>query len=215
MTNTNNTFQSLAAQNATKILSLSPNYKYQMIDNYIYLYHLNTFIILPAYPDSITDSLPVSFSQSTPLSRSAPIYSYSNSGPRSIQFTFRLHRDMMTQINYNLSNANLEFNDDYVDFIIRAMQAVALPKYDATTKLVNPPIVAVRLGNDIFIKGIISGNISVTYNYPILANGKYAVVDISFNVSEIDPYDAETVVQTGSFRGLSTTLERNLWKVNA
>lgn len=213
MISTNETFEQLAAQNATKVISLSPSHKYQMIDNYIYLYHLNTFLIVPAFADSVTDTLPVQFSQSTPLSRSAPIYSYSSSGPRSIQVNFRLHRDMMTQINYNLSNAKLELNDDYVDYLVKAIQAASLPKYDSTTKLVDPPIVALRLGNEIFIKGVISGNISLTYNYPILSNGKYAVIDLSFAISEIDPYDAETVVSTGSFRGLSTTLERNLWKV--
>jgi hypothetical protein len=29
---------------------------------------------------------------------------------------------------------------------------------------------------------------------PLLQNGKYAQVGISFNVLEVDPYDAETVV---------------------
>ena len=67
--------------------------------------------------------------------------------------------------------------------------------------------------NDIFIKGVINGTVGVTYNYPILKNGKYASVSISFAVSEIDPYDATDVMQTGSFRGLSTSLERRIWKV--
>lgn len=208
----NSTFSELAAQNATNKLSLSREYKYQMIDNYIYLYHLNTFLILPAFPDSVNDVLPVNFQSSTPLSRSAPIYSYASSGPRSIQVHFKLHRDMMKQINYNLSNATLELGDDYIDYLIKALQAASLPKYDATTKLVNPPIVALRLGNQIFIKGIIQGNISLTYNYPILPDGKYSNVDVNFQICEIDPYDAESVVSMGSFRGLSTTLERNLWR---
>ena len=118
----------------------------------------------------------------------------------------------MKQINYNLSNATLELGDDYIDYLIKALQAASLPKYDATTKLVNPPIVALRLGNQIFIKGIIQGSISLTYNYPILPDGKYSNVDVNFQICEIDPYDAESVVSMGSFRGLSTTLERNLWR---
>ena len=69
------------------------------------------------------------------------------------------------------------------------------------------------MSNDIFIKGVISGAVSITYNYPILKNGKYASVTIAFSVSEIDPYDATDVMKTGSFRGLSTSLERRIWKV--
>lgn len=67
-----------------------------MIDNYIYMYHTKTWIIMPTYPETITDATGVTFSSSQPLSRSAPIYSYSYSGPRSITFTFNLNRDMMS-----------------------------------------------------------------------------------------------------------------------
>lgn len=186
--------------------------KYQMIDNYIYLYHTDTLIVVPAYSDSITDTIQANFSQSALLSRSAPIQSYSNSGPRSINVKFDLHRDMMTQINYGVSNANVTMDDDYVDIMIREIQAICLPSYNTPEKMVNPPMVAVRLGNDIFIKGIVT-SVGVTYNYPILRNGKYAMINISFGVTEVDPWDAETVMQTGSYRGLSTSLERRVWKV--
>ena len=81
-------------------------------------------------------------------------------------------------------------------------------------KMVDPPIIALRFGNDIFCKGIINGSLTTTYSGPILQNNKYAEVSIAFNITEIDPYDADTIVKTGSFRGLSTTLERNLWKTS-
>lgn len=187
--------------------------KYQMIDNYIYLYHTDTLIIIPAYSaDAINDSMQVKFADSTPLARSAPIWSYSGSGPRSLTVAFKLHRDMMTQINIQNTKANVELNDDYVDLMIKQVQAAALPAYAASKKMVNPPIVALRLGEDIFIKGIISGAVSVSYEPPILTNGKYANVMIGFSINEIDPYDAESVMKYGSFRGLSTSLERRVWK---
>ena len=85
----------------------------KMIENYIYLYHLDTFVVLPTYPETITDTLNSTFAETSILARSAPIYSYSYSGPRSIQFTFSLHRDMMSQINYNVSNLKLDIGDDY------------------------------------------------------------------------------------------------------
>ena len=184
----------------------------KMIENYIYLYHLDTFVVLPTYPETITDTLNSTFAETSILARSAPIYSYSYSGPRSIQFTFSLHRDMMSQINYNISNLKLDIGDDYVDTIVKQLQAIALPKYAASNKMVNPPMVAVRMGNQIFIKGVVNGGISTTYNLPILEDGKYAQVQLSFTVSEVDPYDAETVVTQGALRGLSRTLERNLYK---
>ena len=70
-----------------------------MIDNYIYLYHVDQFIVLPTFPDSLQDRISVNFNKATPMSRSAPIYSFSDSGPRSIQIQLDLLREMMTQIN--------------------------------------------------------------------------------------------------------------------
>ena len=183
--------------------------KFNMINNYIYLYNLDKFIVLPEFPDSVQDIMPANYSESTPLSRSAPIYSYKSSGPRTLQINFNLHRELMKMINKNVnSSITLGLTDDYVDVLIKYIQASVLPTYESAKKMVNPPIVALRLGNDVFIKGVINGNVGVTYHYPILSNDKYAFVDISFNVSEIDPYDAEMVAKAGSFRGLNTTLNR-------
>lgn len=180
------------------------------IENYIYMYHTDTFIVIPVYPDSVQDSIGASFSQETPLLRSAPIYAYSNSGPRSVQFTFNLHRDMMLQVNHNTSNAVLGESDDYVDILIKYIQACVLPDYATSQKMVNPPIVAVRLGNDIFCKGVIVGSVGLTYGLPILANGKYATISISFSVNEIEPFDATTVMSAGSFRGMDSKIENKL-----
>lgn len=184
--------------------------QYPMVDNYIYLHHIDQFLILPTYPEQMQDQLNVKFNSSTPLSRSAPIYSYSDSGPRSIQFTFRFHRDMMTEINYQRSNFKLSgfVDDDYVDTFIRYMQAAALPNYGAAEKLVDPPMVSVRIGNEVFIKGIVNGTVGVSYDLPVLDNGKYAMVEVSFTVYETTPYGAMDVIKEGSFRGINTSLER-------
>lgn len=184
----------------------------KMIENYIYLYHVDKFIVLPTYPDSIQETLNSTFTETAILSRSAPIQTYASSGPRTVNVSLQLHRDMMTQINYGVSNIKLGIGDDYVDTIIKELQAVALPKYMAAQKVVNPPMVAVRFGNTMFIKGIVNGGISTTYQLPIQSDGKYAQVNISFTVTEVDPYDAQTVMEQGSLRGLSRTLERKLFK---
>lgn len=186
--------------------------KFNMIDNYIYFYHTDTFIIIPAYPEKMTDTMSVEFSNETPLTRSAPIFSYSNSGPRSIDINLHLHRELMTQINYQQSNATVAMDDDYVDTLAKQIQAAVLPVYSASSKMVDPPIVAVRFGNEIFCKGIINGSVSTSYDLPILSNNKYSQVSIQFTLQEITPFDANQVMAMGSFRGLDQTLERNVWR---
>lgn len=184
----------------------------QMIDNYLYLYNVGQYIVLPLYVDSVTDNQQVSFAQNTPLSRSAPIYSFQNSGPRTINLNFELHRDMMQQINYGVSNAPIQLSvpdsDDYVDLMIKYLQASVVPSYSDAVKMVNPPIVALRMG-EIYIKGVVTGQLSLTYKVPILRNGKYAIVNVGFGISEINPYDAELVMQTGSYR-LADSLDRGV-----
>ena len=191
---------------------MANNRIWNMIDNYIYLYHLDRFIVIPTFPDQLADTMGVNFNKSTPMSRSAPIYSYSDSGPRSLQINLDLHRDMMTEINHGVSNFRLANGDDYVDIMAREIQAIALPAYNSSNKIVDPPMVAVRFGNDVFIKGVVTGAVTVTYSLPILETDKFGHVMISFTVEEVDPYDANSVIQVGSFRGLDTTLERNLYR---
>lgn len=193
---------------------MAGNGKFNMVNNYVYLYHVDQFIVIPTFPESITDTLSVNFNKATPMSRSAPIYSYSDSGPRSLQINLDLHRDMMTQINYGVSNAKVEIGDDYVDTLIKQIQAAALPAYGESQKMVDPPMVAVRFGNDVFIKGVVTGGVSVTYSLPLIEGNKYAHVSVSFTVEEVDPYDARSVMTAGSFRGLDSSLERNNWRVN-
>lgn len=187
---------------------------YNLIENYIYMYHVKQFIVIPTYPESLSDSLDVQFQQSNLMSRSAPIYSYSSSGPRQMSVKLDLHRDLMTLVNRDVSNVPVTMNEDYVDVLIKQIQAIALPVYNASEKIVDPPMVAVRFGNDIFIKGVVTGSVTVDYGLPILEGNKYAQVGIQFSVSEVDPYDAPQVMSSGSFRGFDASLERNVWTVS-
>lgn len=190
-----------------------------ILTNYIYLYHLNKFCVLPTMPESISDTMSSSFNATNALSRSAPIQSYNNSGPRQVSFNFDLHRDIMEDLNTDVSNLKdnvVDIGDkDYVDLLLNYLQACALPKYNiykSGSKAVEPPQVAVRMGNDIFIRGVINGAVSVTYNKPILDNGKYAKVSVSFQVTEVDPYDAPTVAMVGGFRGITAAFKNGIYK---
>lgn len=191
---------------------------YNIINNYIYFYHLKDehgngkFMILPAVPDYVADSLGSTFNFTNILARTAPIATYSYSGPREVQVSLPLHRDMMDQLNLNTSNIKLELGEDYLDTLVNYLQAAALPSYAATSKMIDPPMVAVRFGDDLFIKGVVNGGVTTSKKLPLLADGRYAHVDVSFTVTEVDPYDAQAVIEQGMMRGLSTTLERSLYK---
>ena len=171
------------------------------------------------------------FSSQNALARTAPVFTYNNSGPRSIDCTLQLHRDMMNDINSVGSNVKFKsgtgendivykIDDDYIDVLIKKLQSIALPSYSSAEKLVNPPQVAIRFGSDVFIKGVVaSGGVSVTYELPLVRNRingqppKYAQVKISFRVSETQPYDAESVGLLGSYRGLSSSLAAKIKEI--
>ena len=181
----------------------------QFVTNYIYLYHTDKFIIIPEYPETITDNMTSTFTPTQALSRSAPVFTYEYSGPRTVTFNLELHRDMVNDLNITAGNTDLKSNvvsqtDDYVDTLIKELQSIALPRYNVNNRAVIPPRVAVRFGNELFISGVVNSTISCTYSKPILSNGKYAKVSIGFTISEYDPYDATSVSQLGSFRGITS-----------
>ena len=189
-------------------------------DCYLYISHLDEgyqYWMLPGYPDKVTDHMNSQFQENSALGRSAPVYTFSHSGPRSIQINLSFHRDMFEDINEHLHPASSYKNpddrpdaDDLADNFIHAIQAIAVPKYNLSNKAIEPPLIAIRLGREVFIKGIVSGGVTVTYGKPILSNEKYAIVDISFTVSEVDPYDASTIFKNGSFRGLTATMRTGM-----
>ena len=195
-------------------------------NNYIYISHLvgekyldgteieDPYFLIPTDPDTISDFLGSSWQETTALSRTAPIMTYSNSGPRKVQFSFKLHRDMMDDLNVKLSNFKLGEDgrsEDYVDALIRILQSIALPKMNLSNKLIEPPMVAVKIGSQIFIKGVVNGGVTVSYEKPMLyPDGKYAVATVSFEVTEIDPYNSTGIYTNGSFRGLTSTMKEKM-----
>ena len=195
---------------------------YTLLENYIYIYQLGVYCILPTYPEQIQGSLGSTFSTENILSSTAPVYTYSYSGPRSMTISLSLHRDMMNAFNFDntkfIDHVNEMLGNDYIDTLVRYLQAMALPKYsainasDTYNKMVNPPLVAVRFGNSVFIKGIVSGDVQVTYSGPISKDGKYQEVSVSFTINETEPQDADQLSNWGSFRGLSNLLSTGLYK---
>ena len=199
------------------------NYNTDLIEQsaYIYIYHLpsdvqgeGTLIYIPQWPDQINDNIGSSFSSTNALSRSAPVFSYIQSGPRTVQVSFQLHRDMMDEVNFKHCNVTPDDGDDYVDMFIKKLMAVALPNYHSANKEVEPPMVAVKFGDQLFIKGVVDGGVSVDYNKPLLIGNKYALVNVAFTVSEIDPMDAVSISKVGSFRNITKTFKNIFNKYN-
>lgn len=165
-------------------------------ENYIILHHVGKALLIPVDPDAMSDNMGVSYAESNPLSRSAPIYSYQNSGPRAVQVTFTLHRDLMRECNPDLKIDG----EDPVDYMIENLDALALPDYDAASKIVNPPLVSLKIRDEIYIKGVVAGSVGLTYGLPILKYGnvsKYAMVTVSFGVNEVTPYSASILPSVG------------------
>lgn len=182
-------------------------------DNYIYISHLDEkfqFWKLPTWPDTVADTMTANFQATNALGRTAPVYTFSNSGPRTVQISIPLHRDIMDEVNIGISNVFLGEGEDYVDALLRALQSIAVPRYNLENKAIEPPLVAIRLSNEIFIKGVVTSGIGLTYSKPILSNGKYARVDLSITVSEVDPYDATSVFKNGGFRGVVQSMKKNM-----
>ena len=180
-------------------------------ENYLYISHLDEelrYWKLPCVPDTITDNMGANWTPNSALGRSAPVFTYSNSGPRVVHFEFHMHRDMMNDVNMSWSNSKLGYGEDYVDNLLHALQACVVPRYNLTNKAIEPPLVALRVTSEIFVKGVLNGAPTVTYGKPIFANGKFAQVDLSIDISEVDPYDAPTIYTNGSFRGMVGLMKR-------
>lgn len=107
-------------------------------------------------------------------------------------------------------------NDDYLDTFINCIQALSVPEYIDPVKMVNPPLAAIRIADQIFCKGIIT-NASIDYELPLIETKfgkKYAVVSLNFSIVEIEAYTASYIAKHGSFRGLSSSLERKIAALN-
>lgn len=165
-------------------------------ENFVIFHHTGETFIIPVDPNTISDQMGATFNSSTPLSRSAPIYSYSGSGPRTVGVNFTLHRDLCNE--YNTVNSSV----DAVDRLITNLDGMVLPDYQETGKIVNPPVISLKIRDEIYIKGVVS-NTSHSYQLPIInynGSDKYAVVELSFSIQEVTPYSASILPKYGQFR---------------
>ena len=66
-------------------------------DCYLYISHLDEeyqYWQLPGYPDEVSDQMVSRFTPTTALGRSAPVYTFSDAGPRAVQISLNFHRHL-------------------------------------------------------------------------------------------------------------------------
>ncbi len=124
---------------------------------------------MPCYPKSLSDSVSSNYSTDTLFTATEPYAVYNNAGPRRVNVSFQLHREMR---GYD--------NDSYIDTIVNTIQAACYPINDGTMGVE----VKLSVGSHFYIRGIINGGVSITPSGPII-DGKYNVIDISFEITEI------------------------------
>lgn len=145
----------------------------------------STVLNMPCYPDSVSDSTDVSYNTSSILGRSEPYSTYNNSGPRTISFTFNMHREMTG-------------NEAEIEQIVRYIESAVYPNYNSN---VAPIRVQVYIGKTIYISGIMTSE-TTDWSGPIDDTDKYNLVNVSFTIQETtgNPKSASYVQRYGGYR---------------
>lgn len=127
---------------------------------------------IPAWPEEISDRIAVSWSQEmTTYQHYEDQNTFKQSGPRTMDLLFKLHRAMW--------NGNQDSGD--CETLIAYIESACYPDYD--TQASEPPRVLFTAGKSVRIYGIITG-MSVKYCGPIGPDVKYDRVEISLSIKE-------------------------------
>jgi hypothetical protein len=98
---------------------------------------------------------------------------------------------------------------DIVQDLIDTIEASVIPTYEASAKMINPPMVTVNIANQTRITGVVNGRVSKRH-HGHWRDGKQVQCAITFTVSEIEPFSAPMVARLGGYRGISRTLENTV-----
>lgn len=121
--------------------------------------------IFPCYPEGYSDSHNANFTPQTPMGRSEPFQIYQNSGPRTVNVSFRMDREMT-------------HTTDIGD-LVGLVQSACYPIGNESTIV---PRVTLVLGANCSITGVIP-SVSTNWGETIIDN-QYMVVTLDFSVVE-------------------------------
>lgn len=139
----------------------------------------------PCFPESYSDTHEVSIQPQEIMGRSEPFQIYKHTGPRSVSVRFKMHREM---------NHALETD---IDELVGALQSAIYPM--GLDSII--PRVELVIGNNCYIKGIITSNIDTTWSETINKNTQYNMVEIGFTVTECTG-QPKTAMQVRNLRGV-------------
>jgi LysM repeat protein len=121
--------------------------------------------IFPCFPETYSDTHSANFTQQTPMGRSEPFQIYQNSGPRTVNVSFRMDREMT-------------HTTDIGD-IVGIVQSACYPLGNEATIV---PRVTLVIGNNCSITGVIP-SVSTNWSDTIIED-LYMVVTLDFSVVE-------------------------------
>ena len=127
----------------------------------------------PCYPESYSDNYSANISSVNVLGRSEPFQIYNNGGPRKVDVSFEIHREMYLR------------GRTYLDELVKALHSASFPKGDdSILPKVTFAIINKTGGYQCYIHGLIDGGASVQWKGPINEWGTYNMVSLSFSVIE-------------------------------
>lgn len=132
---------------------------------------------LPTIPEVVAESIALNTQEQAIIARSAPIISYSNTGARTVSFTFAVADDYMPTRGVNGAQYTIE---EYISCI----KSLVYPRY-TTSEVISPQCV-LRVGN-IKMKGIVT-SVSVNWKGPlsnIVAGGCFSRADVTLQFKEV------------------------------
>lgn len=174
-------------------------------ENFLYLHHLDLLVWIPTYAEEMDMTQRTSYTQSKPLGAPNDIYSFGGSGPRTIQRQIFIDRDLMSV----LGGKGLVGEGDPIETLIRAMEATCVAKYEDARRMINPPLVTYKEANELTITGVVVGTVNIKA-YGGWIDGRKRCYSMNLNISEIEQYDASTIMEIGQYRGLNNTLIRRM-----
>lgn len=141
------------------------------VDQFLcYLENLNTGsrVVFYSRPDSISDNMTASFDSQIPKSRTSPIQSYANSGPREISFSVILHQD---------------YSPEDMRILVRKLQGNVLP-IDKGGYII-PPKSHIVAGDFIDVVGVCT-SVSTDWMPPYHDNNVFNQANVSFSFTEVE-----------------------------
>ena len=164
----------------------------------------NTLIYMPCWPEQVSDGVSAEYETPTVMGRSAPYVIYSYTGERSIEFTFKLHREMLDTPVALLTESIIKNPDQVatrageIDRIVRIIESAVYPNYDNTIAAVRTQV---KIGNTLFISGVMTSQ-STNWYGPIGSDHKYKQCDVTFTVLEVtnNPKSQSQIAQIGGWR---------------